>query len=81
MTNLKPTVVLVHGGFVDGAVWEEIYGILRKDGYDLSIVQNPTLSLAGDVAEPTGPWCWWGILTAVLSSPRPATTRKFRSSI
>ena len=50
MTNVKPTVVLVHGGFVDGAGWEEVYSILRKDGYDVSIVQNPTMSLAGDVA-------------------------------
>jgi pimeloyl-ACP methyl ester carboxylesterase len=50
MTNLKPTVVLVHGGFVDGAGWEGVYSILRKDGYDATIVQNPTLSLAGDVA-------------------------------
>jgi pimeloyl-ACP methyl ester carboxylesterase len=50
MTNLKPTVVLVHGGFVDGAGWEGVYSILRKDGYDVTIVQNPTLSLAGDVA-------------------------------
>src|SRR6201988_2931120 len=44
------SVVLVHGGFVDGAGWEGVYGILKKDGYDVSIVQNPTLSLAGDVA-------------------------------
>jgi pimeloyl-ACP methyl ester carboxylesterase len=43
-------VVLVHGGFVDGAGWEPVYRILRKDGYDVSVVQNPTLSLAGDVA-------------------------------
>jgi pimeloyl-ACP methyl ester carboxylesterase len=43
-------VVLVHGGFVDGAGWEGVYKILKKDGYDVSIVQNPTLSLAGDVA-------------------------------
>src|SRR6476620_4671420 len=50
MTNLKPTVVLVHGGFVDGAGWEGVYRVLKKDGYDVSIVQNPTLSLAGDVA-------------------------------
>jgi len=45
-----PTVVLVHGGFVDGAGWEGVYGLLKKDGYEVSIVQNPTLSLAGDVA-------------------------------
>jgi pimeloyl-ACP methyl ester carboxylesterase len=50
MTNEKPTVVLVHGGFVDGAGWEGVYKILKKDGYDVSIVQNPTLTLAGDVA-------------------------------
>ena len=48
--NSAPTVVLVHGGFVDGAGWEDVYKILKKDGYDVSIVQNPTLSLAGDVA-------------------------------
>jgi pimeloyl-ACP methyl ester carboxylesterase len=50
MTNVKPTVVLVHGGFVDGSGWEGVYAILKEDGYDVSIVQNPTLSLAGDVA-------------------------------
>ena len=42
-------VVLVHGGFVDGSGWRRVYDILRKDGYDVSIVQNPTLSLEGDV--------------------------------
>lgn len=45
-----PTIVLVHGGFVDGAGWEGVHAILRKDGYDVSIVQNPTQSLTGDVA-------------------------------
>jgi hypothetical protein len=44
------TVVLVHGGFVDGSGWRGVYDILRKDGYDVSVVQNPTLSLEGDVA-------------------------------
>jgi pimeloyl-ACP methyl ester carboxylesterase len=44
------TVVLVHGGFVDGSGWERVYKILRKDGYTVSIVQNPTTSLADDVA-------------------------------
>ena len=43
-------VVLVHGGFVDGSGWEGVYRILRKDGFTVTIVQNPTLSLAGDVA-------------------------------
>jgi pimeloyl-ACP methyl ester carboxylesterase len=45
-----PTVVLVHGGFVDGAGWEGVYKILKKDGCNVSIVQNSTLSLGGDVA-------------------------------
>jgi pimeloyl-ACP methyl ester carboxylesterase len=44
------TVVLVHGGFVDGSGWERVYKILRKDRYNVSIVQNPTISLADDVA-------------------------------
>ena len=43
-------VVLVHGGFVDGAGWKGVYKILKEDGFDVSIVQNPTLSLAGDAA-------------------------------
>jgi len=43
-------VVLVHGGFVDGAGWRGVYDILRKDGFTVSIVQNPTISLAGDVS-------------------------------
>jgi len=42
------TVVLVHGGFVDGSGWEGVYEQLTKDGYSVSVVQNPTLSLAGD---------------------------------
>ena len=40
----------VHGGFVDGSGWEGVYNLLRKDGYPVSIVQNPTTSLADDVA-------------------------------
>jgi len=43
-------VVLVHGGFVDGSGWSSVYTALKRDGYNVSIVQNPTLSLAGDVA-------------------------------
>jgi pimeloyl-ACP methyl ester carboxylesterase len=50
-SNLEAkTVVLVHGGFVDGSGWEGVYGILRKDGFNVAIVQNPTISLADDVA-------------------------------
>jgi pimeloyl-ACP methyl ester carboxylesterase len=44
------SVVLVHGGFVDGAGWEGVYNILKKDGYNVSVVQNPTTTLADDVA-------------------------------
>ena len=44
------TVVLVHGGFVDGSGWEGVYNLLRKDGYTVAVVQNPTISLADDVA-------------------------------
>src|SRR5471032_2654892 len=43
-------VVLVHGGFVDGSGWEGVYDVLSKDGYKVTVVQNPTTSLADDVA-------------------------------
>jgi pimeloyl-ACP methyl ester carboxylesterase len=43
------SVVLVHGGFVDGSGWQGVYNILSGNGFSVSIVQNPTLSLAGDV--------------------------------
>ena len=46
----RGAIALVHGGFVDGSGWEDVYRILRKDGYEVSIVQNPTTSLADDVA-------------------------------
>lgn len=49
-SNGRPTIVLVHGGFVDGSGWQGVFDILRKDGYNVAIVQNPTISLAGDVA-------------------------------
>ena len=52
-TNANTTrgaIVLVHGGFVDGSGWEGVYRILKRDGYRVSIVQNPTTSLADDVA-------------------------------
>jgi len=50
MTQSTKNIVLVHGGFVDGSGWESVYGLLKKDGYNVAIVQNPTISLAGDVA-------------------------------
>jgi pimeloyl-ACP methyl ester carboxylesterase len=43
-------VVLVHGGFVDGSGWQGVYSILKRKGFTVSIVQNPTISLAGDAA-------------------------------
>ena len=50
MAGAAKNVILVHGGFVDGSGWEGVYKILRKDGFAVSIVQNPTTSLADDVA-------------------------------
>src|ERR1700686_5192177 len=50
LSNARPSIVLVHGGFVDGSGWEGVFDLLRKDGYNVAIVQNPTISLAGDVA-------------------------------
>jgi pimeloyl-ACP methyl ester carboxylesterase len=44
-----PRILLVHGGFVDGSGWEPVYQKLRKSGHDVTIVQNPTTSLADDV--------------------------------
>src|SRR5919108_2715772 len=52
-TSRVPTsmsIVLVHGGFVDGSGWGAVYKILKQDGYDVAVVQNPTVSLADDVA-------------------------------
>jgi pimeloyl-ACP methyl ester carboxylesterase len=50
MNATAPSIVLVHGGFVDGSGWQGVYDILKKDGYNVSVVQNPTTSLADDVA-------------------------------
>jgi pimeloyl-ACP methyl ester carboxylesterase len=43
-------VVLVHGGFADGSGWRGVYDILKQSGFNVGVVQNPTISLAGDVA-------------------------------
>jgi pimeloyl-ACP methyl ester carboxylesterase len=48
-TSQPFSVVLVHGGFVDGSGWEGVYGLLRAKGFKVAIVQNPTLTLQGDV--------------------------------
>ena len=46
---MAPSIVLVHGGFVDGSGWEGVYNILKKDGYSVGVVQNATKSHADDV--------------------------------
>ena len=43
-------VVLVHGAFVDGSGWQPVYDILKKDGYHVTLVQEPLTSLEEDVA-------------------------------
>ncbi|MEO3869501.1 alpha/beta hydrolase [Nonomuraea sp. B12E4] len=48
MTTID-NIVLVHGGFVDGSGWQGVYDELSRDGFRIRIVQNPTLSLQGDV--------------------------------
>src|SRR5262252_2947771 len=48
--NPAANIVLVHGGFVDGSGWRPVYDLLKHGGSNVSIVQNPTLSLQGDAA-------------------------------
>jgi pimeloyl-ACP methyl ester carboxylesterase len=48
MTDVQ-NVVLVHGGFVDGSGWRGVYDVLTADGFNVSVVQNQTLSLESDV--------------------------------
>src|ERR1700741_4345292 len=48
MSTNKPTVVLIHGGFVDGSGWRGVYDRLRAEGHQVRIVQNPTITLDGD---------------------------------
>jgi pimeloyl-ACP methyl ester carboxylesterase len=43
-------IVLVHGAWVDGSGWKPVYRILTKDGYHVSVVQEPLTSLKDDVA-------------------------------
>jgi hypothetical protein len=81
MTNLKvKNIVLVHGGFVDGSGWQGVYAILKDKGFKVSIVQNPTISLADDVAATNrvieaqdGPSFLLAIPTEAPSSLRQAT--------
>ena len=50
LPTAPPNILLIHGGFVDGSGWEGVFKHLRKDGYKVTIVQNPTTSLNDDVA-------------------------------
>jgi len=50
MGTTAVSVVLAHGGFVDGSGWQGVYNILKKNGCAISVVQNPTISLGDDVA-------------------------------
>jgi pimeloyl-ACP methyl ester carboxylesterase len=50
MSGSLPTVVLIHGGFVDGSGWRGVYDRLRARGHRVAVVQNPTQTLEGDVA-------------------------------
>jgi pimeloyl-ACP methyl ester carboxylesterase len=50
MADKPVSVVLVHGGFVDGSGWQGVHDILTNDGYEVIVVQNPTITLADDVA-------------------------------
>ncbi|WP_433204116.1 alpha/beta fold hydrolase [Nocardia sp. CA-107356] len=50
MSAQSKTVVLVHGGFVDGAGWRAVYDELTRDGFSVRVVQNPTKTLADDAA-------------------------------
>jgi pimeloyl-ACP methyl ester carboxylesterase len=50
MTNKPVSIVLVHGGFVDGSGWQGVHDILSRDGYEVIVTQHPTVTLADDVA-------------------------------
>ena len=50
MTDKSVSIVLVHGGFVDGSGWQGVHNVLTADGYEVLVVQNPTISLPEDVA-------------------------------
>jgi len=53
MSTETPAVVLVHGAFVDGSGWRGVYDLLTADGYDVHVVQHPTITLEDDVAAVT----------------------------
>ncbi|WP_213435717.1 MULTISPECIES: alpha/beta hydrolase [Lysobacteraceae] len=49
-SNAAKNVVLVHGAFADGSGWQKVYNLLKNDGFNVTIAQNPTTTLADDVA-------------------------------
>ena len=44
------SIVLVHGALIDGSSWRGVYDVLTKDGYHVSVVQQPLTGLVEDVA-------------------------------
>ncbi len=46
----KPSIVLVHGALIDGSAWRGVYDVLVRDGYHVSVVQQPLTGLDEDVA-------------------------------
>ena len=48
--SMSKSIVLIHGGFVDGSGWQGVYQNLKNDGFEVIVVQNPTITLADDVA-------------------------------
>ena len=77
MTGVR-NVVLVHGGFVDGSGWQGVYDLLKADGFNVSVVQNQTLSLESDVEthpQPARPSCR---TAPPSSSGTAAPTRRHR---
>ena len=55
--NRVRNIVLVHGAWADGSGWNGVYNILVKDGYSVSIVQEPETSFKEDVAAPLSSNC------------------------
>ncbi len=50
MSKIKPSIVLVHGSWADGTSWQHIIPLLIQDGYNVTAVQNPLISLPDDTA-------------------------------
>ncbi len=50
MSTIKPSIVLVHGSWADGTSWQHVISLLIQDGYNVTAVQNPLISLTDDIA-------------------------------